>query len=56
MAAFGERMRYMIPENEGKGKVEQRWRNGIFLGSRDESGEALIGTPEGVVKVRRCEG
>merc|ERR1712240_226221 len=29
-----------------------RWERGVWLGIRDESGEIMIGTPEGVVKAR----
>ena len=29
-----------------------RWSDGVFLGVRDESGEVIIGTKEGVIKVR----
>ena len=34
------------------GKTEARWRDGVFLGLRLESGEKLVGTPDGVFKVR----
>ena len=36
----------------GKDKLDRRWENGIWLGMRDESGETLVGTSEGVVKCR----
>ena len=32
--------------------METRWESGIWLGLRDESNEALIGTPDGVIKAR----
>ena len=33
-------------------KLEVRWRDGIFLGVRETTGEYLIGTSDGVVKAR----
>ena len=43
---------YLKLESEGKDKGESRWREGIFLGVRDESGELVVGTNEGTVKAR----
>ena len=34
------------------GKYEARWSTGIWLGIREESGEVIIGTDEGVIKCR----
>ena len=43
---------YLKLESEGKDKGESRWREGIFLGIRGESGELIVGTNEGTVKAR----
>jgi hypothetical protein len=32
--------------------MRSRWSSGLWLGIRDESGEAIIGTDEGVMKCR----
>ena len=32
--------------------MEARWKEGVWLGIRVESGESIIGTSEGVVKAR----
>ena len=52
VAEFGECIMYLKLESEGKDKGESRWREGIFLGIRDESGEIVVGTNEGTVKAR----
>ncbi len=36
----------------GRDKFDARWKEGVCLGVRGESGESLIGTSEGVVKAR----
>ena len=36
----------------GKDKFDARWKEGVWLGVRMESGESLIGTDGGVVKAR----
>ena len=51
-AEFGECVMYMVLESEGRDKGESRWREGVFLGFREESGEVFMGTKEGVVKAR----
>ena len=43
---------YLDVGTEGIDKLETRWESGIWLGVRDESGEMIIGTKEGVIKVR----
>ena len=43
---------YLKLESEGKNKGESRWKEGIFFGIRDESGEIVVGTNEGTVKAR----
>ena len=45
-------MWYLRPKSAGVAKFEERWERGIWLGSRDESGEAIVGTADGVLKVR----
>ena len=49
---FGECVLYMTPGITGKDKLDPRWEKGIWLGNRDRSGEAIIGTPDGCIKVR----
>ena len=49
---FGESVMFLKPKTLGKEKMESRWETGIWLGVRDESGEHLMGTPKGVIKVR----
>ena len=43
---------YLKPESLGVNKLDSRWSTGHFLGIRDESNELLIGTSQGVLKVR----
>ena len=45
-------MWYLKPKSVGVDKLNTRWGEGIWLGIREESGEILIGTLEGVIKVR----
>ena len=52
VADFGESVWYLKPKSLGKRKLVSRWASGIWLGIRDESNEVLIGTTEGVIKVR----
>lgn len=54
IAEFGERVLYMKLQNSTvlKGKIEERYHQGIWLGLRQKSDEALIATDKGVVKVR----
>ena len=49
---FGECVHYLPLNHLDLGKAEPRWKDGVFLGIRIDSGEKLIGTPEGVIKVR----
>ena len=49
---FAEGVRYLKPMSKGRDKADSRWGEGVWLGIRDESGEHLIGTSEGVIKVR----
>ena len=52
LVEFGERVMYYKSGITGNRKMETRWESGIWLGLRDESNEALIGTPDGVIKAR----
>ena len=45
-------MWYLRPKSAGVAKFEERWERGIWLGSRDESGEAIVGADDGILKVR----
>ena len=45
-------MWYLKPKSRGKMKAENRWNNGVWLGIREESGEYIIGTEKGSIKVR----
>ena len=51
---FGSIVHYRVSGalQPGRGKLEPRWREGVWLGKRWESDEHLISTPEGVMKCR----
>ena len=49
---FGENIFYLKAKTLGKDKFDTRWDSGIWLGIREESGEHIIGTEDGVVKAR----
>ena len=42
----------MKPNSKGKDKLDAQWESGVWLGLRDASGEPIIGTSEGIIKVR----
>ena len=50
---IGESVWYLRPGSKGKDKfgTTYRWESGIWLGTREESGETIIGTKEGVIKI-----
>ena len=52
VAEFGECVFYLKAGTRGVDKFECRWEEGVWLGVRDETGEVIIGTPQGVVKAR----
>ena len=52
VAEFGECILYMTPGITGKDKLDARWRKGVWLGIRDRSGEIIVGTAGGCIKVR----
>ena len=49
---FGENVFYLRPHSKGKDKFEVRWEDGIWLCIADRTGEAIIGTKDGVIKAR----
>ena len=49
---FGEGIHYLPLNHLELGKAEARWKDGISLGVGLESGEKLVGAPEGVFEVR----
>ena len=51
-AEWCECVLYLRLGSKGEEKMDERWGEGIWLGSKDESGEILIGIKEGVTKAR----
>ena len=49
---FGECIIALRLDSRGKEKSKVRWFLGVFLGVREETGELIVGTPEGIVKAR----
>ena len=49
---FGENVLYLRPGSRGKDKFEVRWENGVWFGIADRTGESIVGTEHGVIKVR----
>ena len=45
-------MWYLKADSVGKDKMSNRWEEGVYIGTRDETGEALVGTTGGVFKCR----
>ena len=39
-------------DSKGEHKSKVRWFEGIYLGIREESGDLIVGTPEGVIQAR----
>ena len=52
MADFGECVWYLPALSAGRDKFDARWRDGVWLGIRLESGESIVGASEGVAKAR----
>ncbi len=52
VAEFGECVYYLKLKTKGIHTWEERWAEGIWLGIREESGELIICTSEGVVEAR----
>ena len=49
---IGQCVMYMPPGIRGKDKFEPRWADGVWLGIVDRTNEGIIGTEEGVIKMR----
>ena len=49
---LGECIWYLKHKSAKRGTLQPRWADGVFLGIREESGEIIVGTPEGVLKAR----
>ena len=49
---WGECVLYCRLASAGENKFDYRWDEGVWLGVKDNSGEAIIGTSKGVVKAR----
>ena len=52
VAEFGEQVLYLRAGSRGIDKFNTRWEDGVWLGVRDETGEIIIGTDQGVIKAR----
>ena len=52
VAEFGECVWYLKPRSRGATGVMGRWSDGVWLGIREESGEAMIGTKDGLMRTR----
>ena len=51
LVEFGETMYYQPLKHHELGKAEARWDTGVFLGFRINSGEKIVATKEGIIKV-----
>ena len=49
---FGECIMYNPPGRKGNDKFMNRWEEGVWLGIADRTNEVIVGTSEGVIKVR----
>ena len=45
-------MWYKKVKSKRRGKLDARWASAVFLGVREESGEIILGTKDGVLKAR----
>ena len=52
MVEIGEGVMAMIQSEEKKRDLRDNWIEGVWLGVREESMESIIGTAQGVIKVR----
>ena len=48
IAEFGERVLWYVPKKR-RGKLEPRWRNGVFLGRAWNSDQNYVGLLDGTV-------
>ena len=46
--SWSEKVKY-LEQSKRKVQVEAKWHEGIFLGIKDESEIAVVGTPHGIV-------
>ena len=51
VSEFGESVWYLLPKSAGRNKIKSRGMSGNWLGIREESGEVIVGTDRGVIKV-----
>ena len=49
---FGECVDYLGLGSKGKDKQDSRWKHGVWLGIKEDSGEVIIGTEKGITKAR----
>ena len=49
---FGECIIALKLDSVGKQKSKVRWIQAVFLGIREETGELIVGTPDGIIKAR----
>jgi hypothetical protein len=49
---FGEKVLYKVKAGQKMGKLEDRWKHGIFVGIRKRSNELWVSRPEGIIAVR----
>ena len=47
---FGELVYYKFPKKTSRGKLDDRWAEGIFVGYKWRTGEAMISIQSGIVK------
>ena len=52
LAECAECVWYLKPISAGECKADTDWEEGVWFGIRGRSGEVLVGTDEGVIKVR----
>ena len=49
---FGKCLHFLPLKHLDGAKAEKRWKDGVILRLKFTSGEKLVGTPDGVLKVR----
>jgi len=47
---FGELVHYKFPKKSSRGKLDDRWSEGIFVGYKWRTGEAMIAVTNGITK------
>ena len=48
----GERVFYLKADSAGLAKFETQWEPGVFLNTRDDTGEILVGKDKAMIKAR----